>query len=120
MIRGVAEPPRLNPLEFIEPLVHEGSYAQANCILRKGDRPIQFTWLYNGKIINTNEDIQIDLTGRSSILTIDPVKFRHQGAYTCVATNMAGQDEYSSDLAVNGIRYYKFLANILSMRFDVN
>ena len=98
-------------------MVQEGSYAQANCILRKGDRPVLFTWLYNGHILNSNDEIQIDLTGRSSILTIDPVKFRHQGSYTCMASNSAGQDEKSDSLAVNGIEI--LISNSLYQAFCV-
>ena len=81
----------------------EGEFAQANCVLRKGDKPIDISWLFNGAPIIESEDVQIGKMGRgSSILTIDPIRGYNQGNYTCVATNPAGRMTVHTILKVNG------------------
>ena len=76
--------------------------AQSNCVLQKGDKPLTISWMFNGTPIYTNEDIQVLKVGRSSILTIDPVRGHNQGNYSCVASNPAGTMTMSSFLVVNG------------------
>lgn len=43
------------------------------------------------------------LGSRSSILNIEALTYGHSGTYTCVATNSAGEDKFSTELKVNGI-----------------
>lgn len=72
-------------------------------MIRKGDRPVTFTWLRDHHYLTANDDVQIDnVGGRTSILTLDPVRNHHQGNYTCLVTNAAGLAESSAVLLVNG------------------
>lgn len=77
--------------------------AQANCVVRKGDLPLTFTWLFKGVALTNVADTQIVGVGaRTSILTLDPVRGHHQGTYVCIAQNSAGKSEVQADLIVNG------------------
>lgn len=77
--------------------------AQANCVVRKGDPPLTFTWLFKGVALTNVADTQIVGVGaRTSILTLDPVRGHHQGTYVCIAQNSAGKSEVQADLIVNG------------------
>lgn len=90
------------PIGFTSEQFSEGEMAQTNCVLRKGDKPFTISWLFNDSPLFTNEDVQVLRVGRSSILTIDPVRGYNQGNYTCVASNPAGTVAVSSQLIVNG------------------
>lgn len=103
----ISERPHLIPIDFGESVFYEGDFAQANCVLQKGDQPIKFLWIFNGVTLESTSEIQIDYIGRSSILTLDPVRGVHQGTYTCVASNRAGEEQMSANLTVNGTQLVK-------------
>jgi hypothetical protein len=42
-----------------------------------------------------------------SLLTIEAVKARHKGNYTCFAQNKAGVVQHSAYLAMNGLNVYQ-------------
>lgn len=99
----LTEPPLLLPIEFGSEAFYEGDMAQANCRLRKGDRPITISWLYNGIDLVSTDDTYIDNLGsRTSILTLDPVRAHHQGNYSCRAANEAGITRVDTTVIVNG------------------
>ena len=77
--------------------------AQSNCVLRKGDQLVVVSWLFNGTPLSASGDVKVMKVGRSSILTIDPVRGRNQGNYSCVATNSAGRMAVHTELFVNDI-----------------
>lgn len=76
---------------------------QVNCVLQKGDRPVNFTWVFNDIVLQSGNGIRLDDFGKSSILTLDPVRGIHKGIYTCIASNQAGEEQVSARLVVNGI-----------------
>lgn len=99
----LTEPPQVLPVDFGSEAFYEGDLAQANCVLRKGDPPLVFTWLFNGVTLVNTDDTQITGVGaRTSILTLDPVNAHHQGNYECVAQNAAGITRSQANLIVNG------------------
>lgn len=98
----ISEPPKLDPIAFGNSIINEGDIAQVNCIVKKGDKPLTVRWHFDGLQLFTSKSVQIHQIGRSSILTLDPVRAKHQGRYTCVATNAAGEDSSSTFLRVNG------------------
>lgn len=102
-INVLAEPPQLTPMSFGEPTFFEGDLAQVTCVLRKGDQPVTFSWMFDGVSLSQADNIHVfDIGGRTSILTLDPVQAHHQGTYSCSATNAAGRAEVEADLNVNG------------------
>jgi hypothetical protein len=81
----------------------------ATCTITKGDLPLKVWWT----IYDTYNDIYQNLTSNDgllitkssqkvSMLTIEAVKARHRGNYTCHAQNKAGTSQHSAYLAING------------------
>ncbi|XP_047472722.1 Down syndrome cell adhesion molecule-like protein Dscam2 isoform X20 [Penaeus chinensis] len=98
----VMEPPQVTPIDFGEPTFFEGDLAQATCVLRKGDLPVIFSWMFNGVELSQTDEIQVLKVGRrTSILILDPVQAHHQGTYTCRTVNEAGTAEVEAELIVN-------------------
>ena len=80
-----------------------GSRARVICGLTRGDLPVLFQWLKDGQPLLPEIDVQItNLDAFSSLLTIASLADRHSGNYTCMATNPAGQDHYTTALTVKG------------------
>lgn len=75
----------------------------ASCTVNKGDLPMKISWTRNGRQLFSNDGISISRTNqRISILSIESVRDRHSGNYSCVAENLAGSVNYTTSLWVNG------------------
>lgn len=81
----------------------------AVCTITKGDVPIHIWWTILDDLfqvernISTNDGLVITRTSaKSSFLSIDAVKARHRGNYTCYAKNIAGVTSSSAFLHING------------------
>lgn len=75
----------------------------ASCTVNKGDLPIKITWTRNNQSIYSNDGVSISRTNqRISILSIESVRDRHSGEFTCFAENSAGSVNYTTSLWVNG------------------
>jgi hypothetical protein len=87
-----------------------------SCSVTKGDLPLKLWWTFKGDDeefpynLTTNDGIVITRnTQKVSMLTIEVVKARHKGNYTCFAQNKAGVSQQSSYLLINGSNYiFKF------------
>ncbi len=98
-----AEPPKIIPVTFGNPVFNEGAYAQAMCTVTEGDEPLSIKWSFHGHNISSNLGISTTNIGsRTSILIIPSVSHRHRGNYTCKASNPAGHVAFTTKLRVNG------------------
>lgn len=100
-------PPQILPFSFGEEISNAGDIMIVQCMVLKGDLPIEISWKHNEKILKSNENgIAISkISARVSSLNFENVDGYHRGNYTCVAMNMAGISEKSSQLNVNGSYY---------------
>jgi Immunoglobulin domain len=84
-----------------------GDTVSIQCIMTGGDLPVQITWTWNNRSIesvNSLSDVQIDQRGKKvSTLFIESVTSNHIGLYTCIASNRAGTLEQASMLRINGL-----------------
>lgn len=98
--------PQLLPFSFGEEPLNTDDVAAVQCMVLKGDLPMKIYWYFNDLPITTIENgVHVVMTSsRISQLTIEAVTAYHRGLYRCVAENKAGQNEYSAELRVNGIR----------------
>jgi len=97
------EPPRIVPFDFGSDVIDEGAFAQLTCVVSHGDIPITITWSLKGDAISSEPSITTTMIGgRSSILMIMSVGYRHSGEYRCNAKNDAGLVSYSANLKVKG------------------
>jgi hypothetical protein len=87
------------------------------CAVVKGDSPITISWFFNGMEITP--DYQGVLTGkmsqRISTLSIEAVRARHSGDYTCRASNAAGKTDHTAHLNVNGNTPFSMCLQELSL-----
>lgn len=72
--------------------------------MAKGDLPLKIKWIFNQKPIFSHLNIVTSKLGdRSSFLTIPSVTADNSGNYTCMASNEAGQYNYTAKLYVQGM-----------------
>ena len=96
--------PQIVPFDFGDESINELDMVSASCTVNKGDLPIDIIWTNNDVKLFSNDGIVISRTNkRMSVLSIESVRARHVGNYTCIATNSAGVVQYSAELAVNGM-----------------
>lgn len=96
-------PPQIIPFDFGDEKINILDMILTTCTANKGDLPIELRWLFNGELITTNDGVLISRTSqRISTLSIESVLGRHNGKYTCIASNSAGVAKHSADLIVNG------------------
>jgi len=73
------------------------------CTVSEGDSPIEIRWTLHGEEVRPSSGIFTQrLSERTSILSINSVGSEHRGSYTCLATNPAGQSNFTETLWVNG------------------
>lgn len=88
------------------------------CTINKGDLPIETFWIHadtNGveRRLVTNDGIVITRTNqRISMPSIEAVKARHGGNYTCVAKNKGGGTQHSATLYINGESAFALLPSL--------
>lgn len=98
-------PPKIQPLQSMTNLLREGMRAAISCQILEGDIPITFKWLRNQKPLPIGGGAQTRRIDEfSASLVIEKVSSKHSGNYTCVASNVAGEESFTVPLTVNGNR----------------
>ena len=99
--------------DFGEESVNELEMVSTSCTVNKGDLPLDIYWMRNGGRIYTNDGLVVMRNNqRLSVLSIESVRARHAGNYTCVATNSGGVTISSAMLRVNGSLWFSNLKSI--------
>lgn len=101
--------PAIVPFNFGEEELNLDESVSAMCSVTKGDQPLRFLWTFQEnnespiENVTTFDGIVITrLNPKISTLSIEAVKARHRGNYTCYAQNRAGMTTHSAYLAING------------------
>lgn len=95
--------PRITPFTFEDSPAQTGQYITLTCSVPEGDLPIRISWVLNNDPVNDYPGVSVASMGkRSSFLTIEAVEAKHAGNFTCLARNLAGSVNYSTELKVNG------------------
>lgn len=97
-------PPHVLPFSFPAEVVNMGDIISINCVVLKGDLPLNIYWTINNEPITTGVDgfTVMQLNARTSYLNVDSLEAKHRGTYRCIAMNLAGLAEYAAELQVNG------------------
>lgn len=105
--------PQITPFNFGEDEeINLDEAVAVTCIVTKGDLPIHIWWTLKNEFsesrnLTTNDGVVITRNGQKiSLLTIEAVKSRHRGNYTCYAMNKAGVTGHSAYLQINGDYFY--------------
>lgn len=101
--------PQIIPFSAGEDPINAGDAISLQCTVTKGDSPITIAWLFNNSEIQSSDEVVISKIGRKiSSLSIESTRAEHVGAYTCVAKNAAGANNFTSYLQINGLRINNF------------
>lgn len=83
--------------------MNAGDIVAVQCMVLKGDLPIQIFWIHNNASIKELSDVNIIKTStRISTLNIESVNAYHRGTFQCIASNLAGRSDQAAELKVNG------------------
>ncbi|KAM7294612.1 hypothetical protein ISCGN_024118 [Ixodes scapularis] len=95
----VTDLPRLQPFSFPR---HEQMPKKVivHCAVLEGSEPFAFSWLKDGNILANSKRLQVKVSEAMSLLTIVDLNAEDIGNYTCVVTNAAGSDSFTSQLLV--------------------
>ncbi|XP_062698632.1 cell adhesion molecule Dscam2 isoform X41 [Aedes albopictus] len=102
--------PQIVPFSFGDEQVNQFDMVSTMCTVNKGDMPIDISWEFTSSLVEprvprklyTNDGVLLSRgSTRISTLSIDSVRDRHSGNYTCRAKNQAGASEYTAVLSVN-------------------
>lgn len=77
------------------------------CVVSSGDMPIRITWRKDGQEIVPSSGITIDTKEFMSSLQISKVSLKHNGNYTCIASNDAATVSTERQLTVTGKKGHK-------------
>ncbi|NXL31992.1 DSCL1 protein, partial [Glaucidium brasilianum] len=83
----VKVPPLIQPFEF--PPASIGQLLYIPCVVSSGDMPIHITWRKDGHVILSGSGVTIESKEFMSSLQISSVSLKHNGNYTCIASNDA-------------------------------
>lgn len=93
-------PPLIQPFEF--PPASIGQLLYIPCVVSSGDMPIRITWRKDGQVIVSGSGITIETKEFMSSLQISSVSLKHNGNYTCIASNDAATVSRERQLIVRG------------------
>lgn len=96
--------PLIIPFTFGDEPANPGDSNAINCMITKGDLPLDIKWSLNGQLIVSGENgiTIVKMSPRLSSLSLESINDRHRGTFKCIAKNAAGTSEFSTELQVNG------------------
>ncbi|KAH9368880.1 hypothetical protein HPB48_004379 [Haemaphysalis longicornis] len=98
---AVKVPPLIERFAFDEHL-HEGMRTRVYCNIARGDPPVSIAWLRDGRPLKSGPDIEVRVLDAFSVaLAIESLSPRHDGRYTCLASNAAATVNYTAPLRVH-------------------
>ncbi|XP_064472105.1 cell adhesion molecule Dscam1-like isoform X2 [Ornithodoros turicata] len=98
---SVKVPPLIERFAFDEHL-YEGMRTRIYCNIARGDPPVSIAWFRDGHPVRGSADLQVRVLDAFSVaLVIESLSPRHNGNYTCVASNPAATVNYTAELRVH-------------------
>lgn len=95
-------PPLIQPFDI--PSTSVGKLMYIACVVSSGDMPIRITWHKDGQLIvpGSASGVAIETKEFMSSLQISKVTLKHNGNYTCIASNAAATVSWERQLIVTG------------------
>ncbi|XP_025829144.1 Down syndrome cell adhesion molecule-like protein Dscam2 isoform X2 [Agrilus planipennis] len=97
----VIVPPKVSPF-YAEETLHVGDRASLTCTVTKGDQPLTISWHKDHRVLDPSQMVVIKQVDQfTSILAIESLTPEHNGNYSCVVRNQAGEVSHTQQLVVN-------------------
>lgn len=93
-----AEAPVVNKL-IVPSNLELGDILELFCTVKRGDPPLTFRWLHDGKDITKH---RVTTIGSSSHLSIGKIETEDVGNYTCIVSNSMGSNEVTAKIVIEG------------------
>jgi Immunoglobulin domain len=92
------------PFTFGEDAFNPGDSVAVNCMVSKGDLPLEIMWTLNKQPVVSGENniLVTRMSKRLSSLSIEAITNHHRGVFECTTKNLAGATSHSAMLIVNG------------------
>lgn len=94
--------PRVGMTPPMDSRVEAGDKLALMCTLTKGDPPITFQWLKDGKLVENIDGVKVESQEDISLMVLSGTVETSTGNYTCVATNPVGASFVTTEIFVNG------------------
>ncbi len=96
--------PIVLPFSFGDEAANSGDTNAIQCTITKGDLPLNIKWSLNGQLVKSgvNGIVISKISPRLSTLSIESISSFHRGFFMCIASNGAGESNYTTELRVNG------------------
>ncbi|XP_031652139.1 LOW QUALITY PROTEIN: Down syndrome cell adhesion molecule-like protein 1 homolog, partial [Oncorhynchus kisutch] len=91
-------PPLIQPFDF--PPTSIGKLMYIACVVSSGDMPIHITWRKDGQEVAPSSGVNIETKEYMGSLQIGKVSLKHNGNYTCIASNDAATVSSERQLTV--------------------
>ncbi|KAH6928160.1 hypothetical protein HPB50_012349 [Hyalomma asiaticum] len=101
MYLHVRAPPTIKPFSFAK-VASKGEKLSILCFVSGGTPPFSFSWLKDGKEVQSTETMKVKTESDFSLTIIDSIDERSAGNYTCIVKNIFGFDTHSAYLDVEG------------------
>lgn len=107
------------PFSFGDEPLNVGESTAVNCMITKGDLPLNITWTLNeDPLMSGNDGITITrISPRLSALNIESIGGQHRGQFKCIASNAAGSVGLESELKANGEEKLEFCSSTTYSRY---
>lgn len=97
---NVVEPPVIDAFSFENKKL--GDRIVVTCAVKTGDQPLHIVWTKDGEVIPPDLGIQVQkLNDFITMLSIGDANPKHNGNYTCQASNAAATTNYTATLRVD-------------------
>lgn len=113
-----ADAPLLNPL-MVPPNIAIGDNTVILCTTKRGNPPLQFSQLHNGKEVDKYSKYKISSMHTSSHISIDSIETSDIGNFTCVARNAFGEDRKTESVFMEGKENFHNKSNLHDVSYIV-
>ncbi|XP_049290917.1 Down syndrome cell adhesion molecule-like protein Dscam2 isoform X23 [Anopheles funestus] len=95
--------PTIMQFSFGEEILNTGDSVAVNCMVVKGDSPLEIRWYLNNVPISSENEgiVVVKLSVKLSSLSINAIEPQHRGFYECRVKNKAGESSSNAELIIN-------------------
>lgn len=90
-------------------VVDEGDNVDLSCVVLDGKPKPSVAWLKNGQVLSETNHI---IRQSQGMVRISDIQEKHEGEYTCLASNVGGNATYIVHIDVQGMLYTSVANNI--------